>query len=861
MFATLLIGVSIATRRTASSQNLLTILLCLAVGATALDYLTWRFEVTNWGGWWIAAPLLAAELFGALHTVGLQYTVWPRPQPKLVSTGDPAWRPIFIFIPTVNEGAAVLAPTILAALEARRRYLEVYAHGRVSIVVCNDGRVANANTWGETENLARRLGVTCVTRTVGGGAKAGNLEHARHRVQATGEALVVIFDADQVAKPDFLLKTVPLFADPTIGWVQTGQYYSNLENPVARWANDQQALFYRTLCPGKAAQNAAFICGTNVVIRAAALDQIGGLPQDSVTEDFAASIRLHPTWRSIYVSDVLATGLGPMDLPAYLKQQRRWAIGTIGVLRSHWSAIFLPRRHGLSFSQRIQYGLASTHYLGGLRDLIYLLAPIAFLVTGVPAIRGATLGLFLWHFLPYWIVAQAAFWYAGRRETGLRGIIIGFGSFPVLLQALLTVAQGRHIGFMVTSKRRHATRAWAHLVVYLLALVACVGGIGVAFTVEQSHMDSVVISVLWVLYDIMLLSSFLWLGVRDLRYQEASSRYRRASLKIPQVVGRFVAACSVVVLSGVLLTSALHLIDDKPYATQPVLFAAQHTQVPYLGLSLGHEWLFTRPAVLERQLCLPFTIIGRTQDVHDSFDQPWAERLSAQQQRPWITLQFGDFDANGNPPLDASLLAIANGAQDANIQRWAQDIRTFGQPVYLTVLLHMDRNWSVSSAVANGGIPQDAPRAWEHVRAIFKAARATNVAWIWAPADPTHDQEYAPPETAIDLVLQSMIRYPDTPWPDPNAVLQAIAARHPTKPLIVEVSAVGSPEEKAAWLGRVVAAVKAHPNVYALLYHEGAPDLHATLDADARWSLESDRLSLSAIRKWRSLIPNNRLPC
>jgi cellulose synthase (UDP-forming) len=863
MFATLLIGVSIATRRSASRQNLITILLCLAVGATAIDYLTWRFEVTNWGGWWIAAPLLAAELFGALHTVGLQYTVWPRPQPKLIPTEDPAWRPIFIFIPTVNEGEAVLAPTIHAALEARRRYLQVYAHGRVSIVVCNDGRVANAATWGETENLARRLGVTCVTRSVGGGAKAGNLEHARQRVQATGEALIVIFDADQVAKPDFLLKTVPPFADPSIGWVQTGQYYSNLENQVARWANDQQALFYRTLCPGKAAHNAAFICGTNVVIRAAALDQIGGLPQDSVTEDFAASIKLHPTWRSIFIADVLATGLGPMDLPAYLQQQRRWAIGTIGVLRSHWSAIFLPRRQGLSVPQRIQYGMASTHYLCGLRDLIFLLAPIAFLVTGVPAVRGATLALFLWHFLPYWIVAQAAFWYAGRRETGLRGIIIGFGSFPVLLQALLTVALGRRIGFAVTAKRRRATRAWTHLVVYVLALVVCVGGIGVAFTVKQSHVDSVVISVLWVLYDIMLLSSFLWLGVRDLRYQEVSSRRRRASLLAPQVMRRFVVACSTVALSGLMVISALHLIADKSYTAQPVSFASQqaHPQAPYLGLSLRSEWLFTRPTVLEKQLCLPFTIIGRTQDIHDSFDQPWAERLSAQQQRPWITLQFGEFDANGKPPLDASLLAIANGAQDANIQRWAQDIRTFGQPVYLTILLHMDRNWSVSSAVANGGIPQDAPRAWEHVRSIFTAAGASNVAWIWAPADPIHDQQYAPPESAIDLVLQSMIRYPDTPWPDPNAVLQAVTARHPSKPLIVEVSADGPPKEKAAWLGRVVAAVKSHPNVYALLYHEGAPDLHATVDTDARWSLASDRLSLSAIRKWRSLIPHDRPPC
>ena len=57
--------------------------------------------------------------------------------------------------------------------------------------------------------------------------------------------------------------------------------WENLGNPVARWSNDQQALFYQLLCPGKAAQNAAFICGTNVVLRAAAPDTaaIGSLAE------------------------------------------------------------------------------------------------------------------------------------------------------------------------------------------------------------------------------------------------------------------------------------------------------------------------------------------------------------------------------------------------------------------------------------------------------------------------------------------------------------------------------------------------------------------------------------------------------
>jgi hypothetical protein len=416
----------------------------------------------------------------------------------------------------------------------------------------------------------------------------------------------------------------------------------------------------------------------------------------------------------------------------------------------------------------------------------------------------------------------------------------------------------------VTSKQRRARRAWTHLIVYLLAVLVCIGGIGVAFTSKQSRVDSVVISVIWVLYDIVLLTSFLWLGVRDLRYQEASLCRSREIAAPTRLRGHLLQFGWVAIaLAELSLISVPLLLIFSRANTHPALFrvSEQSRPAPYLGLSLPAELLKTRPPVLEQQLCLPFTIIGRTQDIHDSFDFVWAQRLAAHQQRPWITLQFGEFDVNNNPPLDASLPAIANGVQDANIKRWAQDIEAFGQPVYITILLHVDRNWSVSSAVANGGIPQDAPRAWEHVQSLFNAAGDTNVAWVWGPADPANDDAYAPPEQTIDIVLQSMIRYPDTPWPDPDTVLEGVTARHPTKPLLIEVSADGPPEEKAAWLERVVAAMKTSPNVYALLYHEGAPSLHATWAEDNQWSVESDDRSLQAMRTWQSLVPSATLPC
>ncbi len=862
VLAVLLIGLAIVFTKNVNRDQAITMVLAIAVGVASIDYISWRFAATNWHGWWIAVPLLCAEVFGALHVIGFQFTVWPRSPVEIEQSEDPTQHPIFIFIPTVNEGVVILRPTLEGIIAARASYLAQYPHGRVTIVVCNDGRVAKAANWEEIDTLAKELDVCCVTRTKGGGAKAGNIENARQELQATDDALLVIFDADQVAKPDFLLKTIPPFRDLKMGWVQTGQYYANLDNPVSRWADDQQSMFYNLLCPGKEALNAAFICGTNVVIRAAALDEIGGLPQDSVTEDFKASIALHSSWRSIYLTDILATGLGPLDVPSYLKQQGRWALGTLGVFRSHWREILLPQKHGLRIGQRVQYFLACTHYLCGLRDLVYMVSPILFIFTGIPAVRSAYLSEYLWHFIPYGVLGAVALWYSARGVTGLRGIIIGFGSFPVLIGSLLSVVLQRKVGFAVTSKQHSGKRSLSYLWVYFFFLLLCVACLFWATRVKGQQEIALFISVLWVIYSMLMLGSFLWLNFKDIRFQTAVQQSGAADetiakqpypSKLLQRQRRlnpvwnlgFSALVAVPILAGNSLGFLTFLVRSQP---TPFVISQEKIAAPYFGVSLPIQLLKSQAPVLEQDLGTQFSIIGRTQDINDRFDKAWADQLAAQHARPWITLQFGLFGPNQKPPLDANLPAIINGLHDQELIRWAEDIRAYGKPVYLTVFLHADKNWSLSSGVANGGIPEDVPKAWMHVQSIFRDVGANNVAWVWAPADPIHDQPYAPPASTIDAALQTIINYPGTNWGDPETVLRNLVERYPTKPIFIDASADGPAAQKAAWLTKLGQAVMDIPQVYALLYHEGGPALNPSSAQIKSWSFTSDPDSLAAMR-------------
>lgn len=90
--------------------------------------------------------------------------------------------------------------------------MEIYLDSEIAVVVRNDRRVAGYSGWLEIERLDERLGSRCLTRTVPGGAKAGNIEYARQAVGTVGNTLITLFDADMIAKPNFFLQTLPLSA-------------------------------------------------------------------------------------------------------------------------------------------------------------------------------------------------------------------------------------------------------------------------------------------------------------------------------------------------------------------------------------------------------------------------------------------------------------------------------------------------------------------------------------------------------------------------------------------------------------------------------------------------------------------------
>ena len=96
-----------------------------------------------------------------------------------------------------------------------------------------------------------------------------------------------------------------------------------------------------------------------------------------MTEDFALSIELHERgWRSEYVAEVLAVGLGPEDMASYVRQQRRWATGCLG-------AVGRVMRSKLPWWQGLQYLWSACHFLSGWTVMLYLSLPALQLLFGI----------------------------------------------------------------------------------------------------------------------------------------------------------------------------------------------------------------------------------------------------------------------------------------------------------------------------------------------------------------------------------------------------------------------------------------------------------------------------------------------
>ncbi len=411
--------------------------LILIAAALSLWYLTWWFDFSRAGSITLFVLLFIGEIYHVWQSLGFLHTVWDMKKVEhKVSVTNPL---VDIFITVCGEPVDIVEQTVRGALAIN--------YPNFTVHILNDGKVARKENWEEIITLGKSLGVNVITREIPGGAKAGNINHA---LKLTSAPFFALFDADHVPHPEFLERTMGHLEDPKMAIVQSPQYYINKgENFLTRASWEQQELFFGPICIGKNRHNATFWCGTNAVVRRTAIESIGGVPEDNIAEDFCASLFIHQRgWKTLFIPEILAKGLGPTDLKSFFNQQFRWARGSLELV-FRYNPFF---RKGLTFAQRSQYLYSAGYYLSGLIILIDAVVPLVVLLTGIRPVEDST-GNFIIYFFPFIFITLYVLMRATNYSITFRAVQLSMSSFFIFILAAISTITGKKSAFKVTDKR------------------------------------------------------------------------------------------------------------------------------------------------------------------------------------------------------------------------------------------------------------------------------------------------------------------------------------------------------------------------------------------------------------------------
>ena len=449
-----------------------------------------------------------------------------------------SWYPhVDVFIATHNEPTDLLYNTANACT-----FMEYPDQSKVHIYLCDDGNRK------EVAALAKELGVGYLPLADNKHAKSGNLNNA---LSKTSSPLVVTFDADMIPRSSFLMKSVPYFflprlkktpdgrwtprdqeeLDPSykIGFIQTPQSFYNPDlfqyNLFAeRNIPNEQDFFTKEVNVMRNSSNAPAYTGSNTVLARSALEEIGGFPTDTITEDFETGIKIQSIGYTTYATtEVLASGLTPTSIKTMISQRVRWARGVIQSIKN----CKVPFNKGLSISARISYMVSYSYWWSFARRIIFTMSPIMFALFDL---RIAVCGF--WDLLAFWAPSHLFYSLAMRSLSSdtrnqrwcqiIDTILAPYLVLPVILEDLGM----KQMKFQVTRKgsEEREKEFTLHYAIPHLILLGLSAAALIRFTGGKYGMALIYSSIIifWLTYNVINLAYavFFMLGRRIYRKSE-----------------------------------------------------------------------------------------------------------------------------------------------------------------------------------------------------------------------------------------------------------------------------------------------------------------------------------------------------
>ena len=445
------------------------------------------FALADWGTRPITNSLMIAILLAILiNNQGRWYLLPFMMRPKAI-TPRPGWKVAVVttIVPSA-EPLEMLYETVRAMVALD------YSHDTWVLDEEDDERVKGlcfelGAKHFSRKNLPQYQGTTGSFRS---GSKHGNYNAWLHEVGFDNYDILTTFDPDHVPKKSFLVKVLGYFDHSDVAYVQAAQgYYNQKASFIARGAAEETYAYYSSIQMAGHGMGYPIIVGCHNTHRLAALKEVGGLPAHDAEDLLLTLLYRASEWQGVYVPELLAHGLAPVDWNGYLRQQRRWARSVLDIKLRRYPAI----AKALSLKSRLMGLVHGINYLHKALLVLLSILLIGFMLATrrVPAVVSfltvQKLG-FLFAVLQICEFYRQRFYLKPRDEWGFhwRVAFLQYAKWPWFLLAFAEVLLNKQKPYELTVKVKSQSRKplllWPNLIVIVALTGAFLADEGLEFS-------------------------------------------------------------------------------------------------------------------------------------------------------------------------------------------------------------------------------------------------------------------------------------------------------------------------------------------------------------------------------------------
>ncbi|GJF33559.1 bi-functional transferase/deacetylase [Kitasatospora sp. NE20-6] len=350
-----------------------------------------------------------------------------RTRRRTFTWGPAVTRPATVLVPAYNEQECI-ANTLRSLVDGEHP---------IEVIVIDDG--STDDTVRIVEDLALP-GVRVISQPNSGKATALNtgIAHAAHD-------LIVMMDGDTVFEPSTVRELVQPFADPRVGAVAGNAKVGNRDSLIGAWQHVEYVMGFnldRRMYDELGCMPT--VPGAVGAYRREALEQAGGMSEDTLAEDTDLTMALHiDGWRVVYAENARAWTEAPSTLSQLWSQRYRWCYGTMQAMWKHRRAVVASGPAG-------RFGRVGLPLVALFMVVAPLLAPLfdVFLVYGLLFVDAPkTFAAWLTVLVAQFVCAGYAFWLDREKpwhlfSLALQQLVYRQLMYLVLLQSWITALTG-----------------------------------------------------------------------------------------------------------------------------------------------------------------------------------------------------------------------------------------------------------------------------------------------------------------------------------------------------------------------------------------------------------------------------------